>query len=189
MVGKGDFVCIAFYCPQNVNQRYADMPTCLRAKVTSKRGLLLIGSIYILFHLAGALTHARGTSAWWLAPNLYSTWPVTLHFLSYSPDRVDFHNPQNPDITGMTDFSLNNSLPPNQPPIHYSIIRNIYFVGYKIIYTPQLLDCWGISLWKFFKFKLSLHPKTWAVVSDSRWSFSLLPQLIIIVIYFFWDPW
>ena len=73
MVGKGDFVCIAFYCPQNVNQRYADMPTCLRAKVTSKRGLLLIGSIYILFHLAGALTHARGTSAWWLAPNLYST--------------------------------------------------------------------------------------------------------------------
>ena len=133
MVGKGDFGCFAFYSPQNINQRYAGMPVCLRAKVTSKRGLLLIGSIYILFHLARAQIQARSTSAQWLAPNWYSTWPVTLHFLIYSPDRVDFHNPQNPDITGMTDFSLNNSLPPNQPPIHYSIIRNIYFVGYKTI--------------------------------------------------------
>ena len=41
MVGKGDFVCIGFYSPHNINQRYADMPACLRAKITSIRGLIL----------------------------------------------------------------------------------------------------------------------------------------------------
>ena len=37
--------------------------------VAAARAMLLIGCIYILFHLAGALTHARSTSAQWLAPN------------------------------------------------------------------------------------------------------------------------
>lgn len=113
--------------------------------MTSKRGLLLIGSIYIVFHLAGALTHARSTCAEWPAPNWYCTWPVTLHFLSYSPDRVYFHNPQNPDITDMTDFSFNNGLPPNQLSIHYSIIRNIHFVSYKIILYSTVMWLWSFS--------------------------------------------